>query len=168
MRCEPGLPRGWGTPVGWASAKPLLCLTWPLEPCLVCRAEFILLPLSQAISALVIPRGLQLAAFPRNSRRVAEDSSESQQGSLAEKSWRVIPAAGLLAYLLLLEGGNLTGCAQRRLPQMLSEALELYDDGNRFLPAPPFLGLLGPSVIPPSICKQFVASAGCSLILSLP
>lgn len=60
---ETGLPRGWANPVGWVRAKPLLCLTWPLEPCLVCRAEFILLPLSQAISALVIPRGLQLAAF---------------------------------------------------------------------------------------------------------
>lgn len=134
---------------------------------MVCRAEFILLPLSQAISALVIPRGLQLAAFPRNSRKVAEDSV-LRSLSLADNPWPVIPAAGLLAYPLLLEGIYLTGCAQRRLSPMLSEALELYDDGNRFLPAPPFLGLLGPSVIPPSICKQFVASAGCSLILSLP
>lgn len=51
---------------------------------------------------------------------------------------------------------------------MLSEALEFYNDGSWFLPAPPLMGLLGPSVNPPSICKQFVASAGRSLILSLP
>lgn len=98
MRGATGLPRSWATPVGWARQKSLLCLTWPLEPCLVCRAEFILLPLSQAISALIIPRGLQLAAFPRNSGRVAEDSVlRNQQGSTAESPWLVIPAAGLLA-----------------------------------------------------------------------
>lgn len=86
MRGEPGLP-GWATPVVWASSKPLLCLTWPLEPCLVCRAELIWQLLSPAISALIIPRGLQRPAFPRNSGRVAED----QQGSSAENLWPVIP-----------------------------------------------------------------------------
>lgn len=72
---------------------------------------------------------------------MAEDSLlRSQQGSLAENPWLVIPAVGLLAYPLLLEGGHLTGCAQRGLPQMLSKALELYGDGNSFLPAPPLSG----------------------------
>lgn len=75
---------------------------------------------------------------------MAEDSVlRSQQGSLAENPWPVIPAVGLLAYPLLLEGVGLTA-AHRGLPQMLSKALELSDDGSSFLPAPPLSGLLGP------------------------
>lgn len=113
MRAWP--PKRLGYSCWLGQQKPLLCLTWPFEPCLVCRAEFILLPLSQAISALIIPRGLQLTArFPRISGRVAEDSVlRSQRGSLAENPWLIIPAEGLSAYPLTLKGVSLTGCTER-------------------------------------------------------
>lgn len=72
---EPGLPRGWvaSSPPAGPTQKPGLlfdlasCTLFSLQ-----SRELILLPLSQAISTHIIPRGLPLARFSRNLGRVTE------------------------------------------------------------------------------------------------
>lgn len=81
-------PRSAGSPPARPTLNTRFCLTWLLAPCLVCGAYP--LPLSQAISTHIIPGGLLMAAFSRNSGRAAEGTEDL--GEPARPPQRPCPA----------------------------------------------------------------------------
>lgn len=146
-------------------------MTWLLVPCLVCRAELILLPLSQAISTHIIPRGLLLAAFSRNSGRATEGAqllgtvlpTPFFRAASAENPWQCLFVVCYSGCVTLGQSLPLSGplsahlCRQRAGSDAL-KGLQLLKD-QKCIPMWffPLEASLVPLLPPPPVLKQFVA-----------
>lgn len=104
-------------PTSQANTKPRLlfnfasCTLFSLQ-----SSEFILLPLSQAISTHVIPGGLLLAAFSRNSGRATEGAqllgaipSSPIRAASAENPWHCVLLVCDAGWVTLRQSVPLTG-----------------------------------------------------------